>query len=94
MSLIESCEARTRARPKRIEHVEGDEERFGKLERVHELWIILPQTKTYRDLAGEPGDLEGAPGEEMALGLSNMKHRLLDALGNLILIQNYGTIEH
>lgn len=59
---------------------------------MHELRIELPQAKTDSDLAGKPGHLEGASGEEMTLGLSNMKHGFLDALRNLVLIENYGTI--
>lgn len=59
---------------------------------MHQLGIELPEAKTDGNLAGKPGHLEGTSGEEMALGLSNMKHGFLDALRNLVLIENYGTI--
>ena len=59
---------------------------------MHELRIELPQTKANGDLTREPGHLEGTSGEELTLGLSNMKHGFLDALRNLVLIENYGTI--
>ena len=59
---------------------------------MHELGVELPQAKADRDLTREPRNLEGASGEEMALGLSNMKHGFLDALRDLVLIENYGTI--
>ena len=81
---------RTWARPQRVEGVKGDEERLGELERVEEHTVVLPQSETDGHLAGEPRHLEGATGEQVALGLLDVEHRLLDTVGDLGLVQDCG----
>ncbi len=81
---------RTWAWPEGVEGIERDEERLCEVQRVQQLTVVLPQAETDGDLAGEPGHLEWAAGEKVALGLLDADHRLLDAVGDLALVKDCG----
>lgn len=80
----------TWARPDCVEDVQRDQELFRKAERVHKSVVVLPQAEGDGDLVREPRHLEGATGEQVALGLAELAHGLVCAPRNLLLVEHCG----
>lgn len=81
----------TWARPDRVEGVQRGQELFRKVERAHESVVVLPQTKGDSNLVREPGNLEGAAGEQpVVLGPTELAHGLQSAPRDLLLVEHCG----
>ena len=82
----------TWARPDGVERLERDEKRLAQIERAVEGPIVLPEPEADRDLAREPGHLERAAREQLAL--AELRDGLLHPLRDLVLVEHCAADAH
>lgn len=76
----------TWTRPQGVQDIEQRQDGFAEFKRSGERPVIVPEREANRELAREPGDVEWASGQQVALRLAEMGDGRLDALDDLVLI--------
>lgn len=76
----------TWTRPQGIQDIEQRQDGLAELKCGGERPVVVPEREANRELAGEPGDVEWASGQQVALRLAEMGDGRLDPLDDLVLV--------